>query len=773
MAQDNYQKHIDKGDVIKDLIQKYLSKWYWFALGLIIALTAAYLHLRYTPKVYRSEAKIFILDQNKGIDLSSQMFQSSRVNLNKEIEILNSYPIIKRVVKNQDLTVRFLDEGSLKTTEVNSLPFGFSKTIADENITSYSRYRLEVTKDGFKVYKSGSENAIAFPDFSTRDIKHNLPFELNLSYKSISKDLIGKKYVIKFAPVSAVTKRLQGAIRVSISGKNTGILSLKHASQSKAKNERILNELISVFNQDGIDDRRETSKRTLEFINARFESLASELDSLETNIKEFKQNNQMLSVESGASGDMTKLTTAKKKQFELENQLMLVDLLKESLQTNDSGPDLLPANVGVSSGNVNSLISKYNDLVLEAQKYETSAGRNNPRLLTLKEKLRELKSNIFLSIETLKTQLEAKKSKVEKKISRFTAEVYSIPAKEKTFLNIKRKQEIKQELYIYLLEKREEAAVNYAVTEPTIKVIENALSSGGAISPNSKSIYTKAVIAGLGIPFALIYLFLLLDTKLKNRENIELVTNKIPVVAELPKAEKKNQLICLDYNDSSKYAEAYRMMIYKLNYTLPVKETKKANVVYVTSSIKGEGKTYVSLNLSLALSSLNKKVLLIGADLRNPQIHNYLGFNKTQEGLSSYLYDTEFDWKKSLIKGFDQYQNHDILFSGNIPPNPASLLTNGRLEKLLDEAKEEYDYIILDSAPTILVSDTMLTASLADVTVYVTRANFTEKKLLNYAKDLSDTNKIKNMVFVINDLDRKSNSYGYGYNYGYGYGYGA
>lgn len=775
MAQEDYKKYTDKGDVIKGIVQKYLFKWYWFALGLIITLSVAYLYLRYTPKVYRSEAKINILGQNRGIDLTSQLFQTSRVNLEKEIELLKSYPIVEKVVKNQDLTVKFLDVGNVRTVEVNNLPFGFTKTIDNEDIKSYLNYQLEVTEEGFKVYKSGSENPMVFSNFSTLGIEHDLPFELNLSNKSISPDLYGKLYTISFAPVSGVTRGLKGAIQISRLGKNTGILSLRHTSQSKAKNERILNELANVFNLDGINDRREISLRTLKFIDARFESLASELDSLETDIKEFKQDNQIVSIESGASEGMSKLTTAQEQLFELENQLMLLGLLEESLRTPTSGLNLLPANIGVSSGNVNSLVGTYNQLVLEAQKYETSAGKNNPQLVTLKEKLRDLKSNIFASIETLKTQLRATKSKVEEKNKRISAQVYSMPAKEKMFLDIKRQQEIKQELYIYLLEKREEAAVNYAITEPTIKVIERALSYGGAVSPNPKSVYTRAIIAGLGIPFALIYLFSLLDTKLKNRNDIEQITNKIPIVAELPRYKKENELVFMNPSDNSNYAEAFRIMTYNLNYILPPKQSKKGNVFYVTSTIKGEGKTYVSFNLSLAFSSLNKKVLLIGSDLRNPQIHTYLGLDKGKAGLSNYLYDIEFDWRENLIKGFDQHPHHDILLSGSIPPNPAGLLTNGRLDKLLEEAKEEYDYIIMDTAPTILVSDTMLTSSLADVTVYVTRANFTEKKLLNYAKDLSDTGKIKNMVFVINALDKKTSGYGYkyGYNYGYGYGYGA
>jgi capsular exopolysaccharide synthesis family protein len=450
----------------------------------------------------------------------------------------------------------------------------------------------------------------------------------------------------------------------------------------------------------------------------------------------------------------------------------MLDLLEESLKTEGEQPQLLPANIGVSSANVSGPVSEYNNLVLEYQKYGVSAGQNNPQLMSLKEQLTELKANIFESIATYRLQLKATKSRIEEKNQVLANKVYSIPAKEKVFLDIKRQQEIKQSLYIFLLERREEAAISYAITEPSVKVVEQALSAGGPISPNSRSIYMRAILGGLAIPFACIYLFFLLDTKLKNRSDIEKITTKIPVVAELPKFKKEEQLSFINPNDTSKQAEAFRILSYNLNYVLPPSDEDKGKVIYCTSTIKGEGKTYVSMNLSLAFSSLNKKVLIIGADLRNPQIHTYLGRPKENAGLSNYLYDVDFDWKSGLIKGFDQHPHHDILLSGSIPPNPTSLLTNGRLNKLFQEAKSEYDYIIVDTAPTILVSDTMLISSLADATIYITRANYTEKKLLQYSKGLSETGKVKNMAYVINALeDKKAN--GYGYNYGYNYGYGS
>lgn len=264
----------------------------------------------------------------------------------------------------------------------------------------------------------------------------------------------------------------------------------------------------------------------------------------------------------------------------------------------------------------------------------------------------------------------------------------------------------------------------------------------------------------------------MLDTKLHGKEDITKVASKIPVIGEIPDLKKKKDIIFTDPNDRSALAESFRILSSNVDYILPIKNGEKGKVIYCTSTIKGEGKTYVSLNLSLALSSINKKVLLIGADLRNPQIHTHIHVDKQKSGLSNYLHDINYNWKDSLINGFEKHPNHHIILSGSIPPNPAHLLTNGRFKKLIEEAKEEYDYIVVDTAPTILVTDTMLISQLADATIYLARANYTEKNLLKFSKELSESGKLKNMAYVINSVGA-SKSYGYGYNYGYNYGYGA
>jgi len=571
--------------------------------------------------------------------------------------------------------------------------------------------------------------------------------------------------------VSAATRKLKGGLEVSMLGKGSDLLTLSHSSQSKPRSEAILNAVAEVFNEDGITDRQQISKRTIDFIDERFKSLAKELDSIEVDIKDFKKSNNFINIESDAEVSLTQRTMAEGQVYDVENQLIITDLLAETLDDGNSDSDLLPANIGIGDSNLNILIDQYNELVVQRDNYAVSAGENNPKITILNDKLKNGQNNIMASIDSYKSQLNASKKQLIGRNQRYAGQVAGLPLKEKLLRSRERQQEIKQTLYLFLLQKREEAAINLAITEPSLKIVEYALSSGAPISPNSRNIYLMALILGVGIPFGAIYGFNLLNTKIKDKNDVVNNVGNIPILAEMPRI-KGGNLIFDNPTDRSVQSEAFRILTANVNYILPTTNSSDGKVIYCTSTIKGEGKTYVAMNLSLALSSINKKVLLIGADLRNPQIHNYVSKDKNEPGLSNLLYDDAFDWHSSVLKGFDKHPNHDILLSGSIPPNPTQLLTNGRFEQLIEEAKTIYDYIIVDTAPTILVTDTLLISRLADATIYLVRADYTEKNLLEFSKGLSKSGKLKNMAYVLNDVG-SSKAYGYSYNYGYGYGYGS
>ncbi|WP_412984126.1 GumC family protein [Pontimicrobium sp. IMCC45349] len=751
---------------IKQEIQKYLGYWPWFAVSLVVCVISSYFYLKYASRIYQSTAKVKILDENDGLELptSAFVFKRSNINLENEIEILTSYRILEKVVRQLDLTSTFYEEGRIQTSERYKLPFDYNFTVPIDSIKK-SSYELYIKKDIIEIVDSKDGSNIKFSNHDTSIEEHNLPFQIKFHDSKKLNNTIGKKYIIYTTPIKNAVLKLKRSIVVNPIGEQSDLLSISLKGESVHKSEEVLNTLIDVFNEDGITDRQLVSKRTLDFIDERFLLLAHELDSIEINKKDFKQSNNLVYLPTDTQLSLEQRTKSDEEVFRIENQLELSSLLEEAV--NDSSESgLLPANIGLENGNVNNLIQDFNAAVLEKEKLVGSAGENNPSVRLLMSKINDLKVNINKSLEAYKKQLRLSLNQIKRRSGIFKSQVSQIPEKEKLMRAINRQQNIKESLYLLLLQKREEAAINLAVTEPSVKVVEYALSSSKPISPKSNIVYLGALMLGLLVPFGVLYIVFMLDTKLHGKSDIEKMVSEIPVAAEIPKI-KTGDNIFRNPNDRSVLAESFRILSSNVNYILPARDNAK--VIFCTSTIKGEGKTFVSLNLSLALSSLNKRVLLIGADLRNPQIHSYFDIEKNKAGLSNYLHDVDFNWQSALIKGFEQHPNHDILISGSLPPNPAHLLTNGRFETLLEEAKDIYDYIIVDTAPTILVTDTLLISKFADATMYVTRADFTEKNLINHSIDLHKKNKLKNMAYVVNSVGANKS---YGYNYGYGYGYG-
>nr|WP_321231906.1 polysaccharide biosynthesis tyrosine autokinase [uncultured Psychroserpens sp.] len=756
---------------LKQELNKYLRYWPWFLISLAIVFVGAYIYLRYAPRIYQTTAKMKILDESEGLELptSAFVFKRTNINLENEIEILTSYLIIEKVVKELKLNTRFYEEGTIQTAQMGELPFYYEQIINVDSIFKPLSYTIEVKNNSFDITNTKTEKTFNIPNHNSFETNHNLPFNIKIESEQVLSKCIGKRYIINYGPLKNATLGLKSRIKVDAIGEQSDLLQMTIKGESKERSEWILNTLMDVFNKDGINDRQLVSKRTLEFIDDRFVFLAQELDSIEIDRKDFKQRNNLVDLATDAELGLQQRSKSEEEVFQIENQLAVAKLLQDGMNSNTNG-GLLPANIGLESANINALINEYNTAILDRDKLASSGGVNNPTVKFVQSKIDDLRSNITKSLNSYNQKLSVSQSQLRGRNRKFIGKVSQIPQQEKLLRAIERQQKIKESLYLLLLQKREEAAINLAITEPSIKVVDYAISGSGPISPKSNIVYAGAILGGLLIPFGLLYLLFMLDTKLHGKEDMTKLNSKIPIIGEIPDTKKKESLLFNNPNDRSTLAESFRILSSNVNYLLPVNDSSQGKVIYCTSTIKGEGKTYISINLSLALSSLNKKVLLIGADLRNPQIHAQINFDKNNEGLSNYLHDGSFDWKNGLVKGFDKHPNHDILLSGSIPPNPSSLLTNGRFNELIKEAKNSYDYIVVDTAPTILVTDTMLISQLSDVTVYIARANFTEKKLLNFSRDLFESGKLKNMAYVLNGV---GNNKSYGYNYGYNYGYGS
>lgn len=451
---------------------------------------------------------------------------------------------------------------------------------------------------------------------------------------------------------------------------------------------------------------------------------------------------------------------------EVDTQLELSNAMIDYL-AKDSDSDLLPANLGISETGVNTVISEYNTLVLERNRILRGSTEKNPVIIDLNSQISQIKTYVKRSLERMRANLRIAQQDLNTQASAMESKIASVPGKEKQFRGIERQQNIKEALYLFLFQKREETSLSLAVTAPKAKIVDAAYTLNNPVSSKKKIIFPASLILGLLLPFLIIYLKHLLNNKIHSQQDMQLALKTIPLVGEIPRVEK-GEIEMITKNDRSVLSESFRILHTNLQYLLVnAGNDKGANVLFVTSTVKGEGKTFTAFNLALTLANSGKKVLIMGADLRNPQLQRYEADFKTSKGISDYLVHKDLDLD-SLISASESHTNLDILSSGSIPPNPSELWRTSKSETLFEKLRENYDYVVVDTAPVMLVTDTFLISKYADLILYVTRAGYTEKKLLNFALDSQKAGKLHDVSFVLNDV--KISNFGYGNKYGYAYG---
>jgi capsular exopolysaccharide synthesis family protein len=758
---------------LKKEIFIYLSYWRYFVICCVIALSTAFFYLRYTNPLYSIEAKIKILEEsNKGLRLPSEllgiMASKTGINLENEVETIKSRRLLDPVVTQLNLTTSYYSNGKFREIEFWDAPVKVTAIVGKDFSFSPISFYIKIKQDGYIIGQEGGKEIILSGTHCKTKINNvELIIEPNNNYRErLDKKVIGVK-IISFG---SALESLKKTITVDKVGDVSEILSIKIQDVNTERGIAIVNKIVDVFNQDGISDRRLINKKTVDFIDDRFQNLKFELDSIEGNKRDFKMSQDISFIEADAAIDINKKAGADESLFRVETQIQLSQLLKDAL--NISTSSILPANIGLDNVIINTLINEYNALVLQRERLLKTAGSENPVLKGMDSQISVIKNNINESIYIYSRQLKVSLAQQQFDYSKSSASVLKIPANEKTLRNIERQQKIKENLYLLLLQKREESAISYAVTAPSVKIIEYAGASAGPIAPKRNIIFLVALVLGLGIPLGVIFIYNLLDTKVKDTNEVAFRKSQIPVIAEIPFF--KDFRIFKDKNDRSVHAESFRILSSNTDFSLPIKESGVGHVILITSSIMGEGKTFIATNLSLAYASYNKKVLLIGADMRKPKLHLSFEITKVDKGLSTYLHDSNSNWRDVVVKNNPYNENLDIIFSGIIPPNPSNIISNGRFDSLINAAKLEYDYVIIDTTPTIYVNDTFLIANNADLTLYITRQDYTEKKLIDYAAAMQDSAKLKNVVFVFNGIKEKigyGSSYKYSYNYGYGYGY--
>ena len=761
---------------VKDILFYFLRNWIWFVLSIVIALTTVYLYLRYTIPQYRASITVLIKDNNRNngsLDPTMAVFSdlgtfsNINTNLDNEIEMLHSRNIIQSAIEELSLNVSYVIEGNLKNKEIfSNKPFEVFFTSFNEGFDNIqTTYKIIGVNDtSFKLYTTSNKeiNTYNFGDsieitqgtirvFKTKNYQKYIvePFEIAVTY----------------FPIDHIVDVYEKRVQIDKQNKNTNIIQISIIGPLRDKSEAFLNTLVKVYNKDVILDKNLVFDNTSKFIDARIKLIADELDSVERTTENFKKSNHLTNLDTEAYMFASGANEFKVKQSETETQIKVIESMLDFVE-NSTNFDILPENIISLNNPTSQLITNYNQLVIDRKRILQDAGPKNDKVLQIQDKLTDLHKTIISSLIQLKNNYEIQKQNLKTQNSKYNNDIQRVPTLERQNKSLGRQQNIKEQLYLYLLQKREETAISLAVTTANAKVIDPAIASKVPTKPKSSVLYLAGLVLGFSFPAGVLYLVKVLNNKVKNRRDLEKVLASIPILGEIPTYNSENTLEIVSKN--SIIAEALRIIRSNLNFILTPDINQQAQVIFVTSTLPKEGKTFVSSNLAATLALSGKKIALVGLDIRNPKIHQYI---KTENvGVTNYI-STKEDDLAPFIHKVEGYDNFYVMPSGPIPPNPAELLLSNKTAVLFEKLREEFDYIIVDNSPMHLVADTQLISNYADAFIYVVRANYLDKDLLYLPFNLFNDKKLKNMSLILNDVNAKDSYYGYSYyNYGYQYG---
>lgn len=766
LVNENFEKDFE----YRAILNKYISHWKWFLLAMIISLTLAFLNLRYTKPLYNASTTILVKDDKKGGMLSELSAfsdigagKSIKNNLDNEVQILRSRTIVENIVRKLNLNISLIVKGKILSNELfNDAPIVVN--VINKNAEFYKTRKnyifTEVSNDAFTLQNEIGEHVNNKNQYNFGELITTSYGVITINKTKMHPSALNANgpITIALSPLDDVVNSYRGRLIVEPFSKSSNIVDISIIDPVREKAEYFLNNLVQNYNENAISDKNFISENTAKFIQNRLILITDELDGVEKNAESFKKSNNLTDIESEAKLFVEGSGEYNKKIVESEVQINIVSSMLEFMKKTTNS-DLLPNNIVATEGEASESINSYNQLVLNRNRILKSASVSNPSVVKIDQQITSLKSNVISSLMRLQTTLGIQKRELQNFEGVLNNKAGKIPGQERQFRGLERQQKVKEELYLYLLQKREEIALTLLATEPNARVVDIAKASQSPVSPKRNFIYLAAILLGVIIPFGAIYLLDLLDTKIKSRLDID---EKIPVpfIGDVPTSDSPSEIIMTESRSSS--AEALRIIRTNLEFMVSGVPDGKAKTIFLTSTFPKEGKTFVSVNLAATFALSGKKILLIGMDLRNPRLGDYLSL--PDKGVTNYLSSKDINVEDLIVKQ-PGYEAFYILPAGVIPPNPAELLMSTKIDLLFKNLKTQYDYIIVDTAPVSVVTDTLLIAKHADSFIYVIRANFLEKRMLNIPYTLYKEQKLPNMCMLLNDTDSTK---GYGYGYGYG-----
>ena len=773
MQTNNSSNKNDQGLNIVDLFMYLASQWKWFLLSILICGGIAWYNYARAPLVYFRSATVIIKDpSNKASTSGLDRFDNfiNKVNVANEILQFRSKKLMREVVQRVHADVSYQIKDGLRSNELynespvlvslpDALPeqsFSFTMTLKDAKTVTLSDFSGIEAKPSYEVALNDTVaiiegmNVVVTATNYLRDSWLNTPIR------------------VQKLPVESMVNYYKNALGIQQEEEEASILTLALKDSSPARAEDVLNTLITVYNEEAIKEKNQVAVNTANFINERLIIIERELGNVESNLESFKQRNQIVDIASSAGMYMTESQKYNADAMELETQLRLANFIKDYLTDPSKETDLIPSNTGISDMNIENQISLYNAAKLKRDHLIDDSSVNNPVVQELNNSLRAMKQSIIRAVDNMIVSLNVKRNDAQNREMRAQDRVTAIPTKERQMLSIERQQKIKEALYLFLLNKREENALSQAMADNNARVIDGAEGSNAPISPNRNRILLLGLLVGIALPGAVCLAILFMDTRVHGRKDIEGVTS-VPYLGEIPldkeaMKDHRKKVMAVKKQGDDIVSEAFRIL--RTNMAFLSKKDKPAQVITFTSFNTGAGKTFIARNLSMSLAYLKKRVVMVDLDIRKGTLSRHFGHYHV--GVTNYLSD-------NTVKVDDIIQHQegfDLIPAGILAPNPAELLMDNRLDELMDELRTRYDYIIADNVPVGLIADATIANRIADLTIFVVRAGKLDRRQLPDIEKLYQEKKLKNMALVLNGANPERHGYGYSYGYGYGYGYG-
>ncbi len=771
-----FQQDERTGLDIQYYLYLFLRRWYWLALGLAAGLTLAWIQLRYATTIYQVSGTVLIAEQEQSSISQEQIIEelgfSRESDIDNELQVLRSSGLMKNVVDSLGIHVTYFLEGNVKTSEQYD-PKQLHLTYYDPPEKAYGKVLRVFVQDptSFSLLRG---------DTDTLQFKFGTPFNLGeVTYQIDLNDpnSVGNIFQVHINNPMGIARGYAGALQLAKIGRSE-VISMTLLDPAPLKAQEILSTLVKAYNQSIIEQKNSSGKRTLTFIDERLKFITEELDQVEEQVEGFREQNELpIAIPERAAAYLDQIKDADEQLMELDLRDEIIQRIENFVRQDTNQYKALPIASEVLEGTLASLVKQYNDQIFQREQMLEAATAANPTVATFDEQLGYLRTTIRQSVGIMRAELADRRKQVQERLRPLERQISSIPSNERRLLQIMRQQQIKEQLFLYLFKKREETALSIAAQVPDARVLDAPINRG-PVSPSQNRVYLFAIIAGLLLPGGIIFLRDFFDNKVYSRQDIQKAT-KAPFLGMIA-ASKKEEKFVVKRGSRSGIAEMFRLLRTNLNYLAPQKEGGK--VMMVTSSISGEGKTFISINLGLTLALAGKKTILLGFDLRKPKLSQYISGNPSGLGISTYLVgEAEID---DLVQPVEGYENIHFIGSGAIPPNPSELILSDKTAELLDQLKQQYDYILIDTAPLGLVTDAFLMGEHADQCIIAVRHAVTNKGFLQLVEETYQAKRLPNLGIVLNGVKANGRYGGYGgygayggyggyggYSYGYGYGY--